>query len=269
MAKKKKVQAPTYQAFKGNEWTDRARQQVGTYGDWINSNWQDYLDADLDKAYERQQGIADKAYSTMWNDMLANQRKQNNQLAAANYNRFGSLNNTSSNYLQDIYNRQQNDLASRVASQQYQMLDNLVNSDYQRRANTFGNIYGMYNNAGQTIYNLDKGITDTANKNAEAQYVAAVQNANRGGGFGDALLGGLSGAATGFLKGGPVGAIAGGLGGATLGGFGYLNSAGQLGNVAGEGLLNYATSNPSSRLFTSPLGVNISLFNNKNNALVP
>lgn len=244
MSKKKKVKAPVYEEWSGNEYIDRARDDVGTYGDWVNNNWQNYLDADLDQAYARQQGIADKAYNTMWDDMLANQRRQNNQLAAANYNRFGSLGNTSSNYNQELFNRQQNDLASRLSSQEYQMLDNLVNSDYNRRTNSFNNIYNMYNNAGSLINQLDQANWNLRNTNKEAQYVADVQNAQNKGGWGNALLGGLTGAATGLFTGGPVGAVAGALGGATLGGLGYQNSSGGFGSLAGQGLYNIG--NPSN-----------------------
>lgn len=251
MSKKKKVKAPVYEQWAGNEYTDRARDDVGTYGDWIGNNWQNYLDADLEQAYARQQGIADKAYSTMWDDTLANQRRQNNQLAAANYNRFGSLGNTSSIYNQELFNRQQNDLASRLASEQYQMLDNLVNSDYNRRTNSFNNIYNMYNNAGKLINSLDNANWDIRNNNIEAKYVADVQNAQNNGGW----FGGLTGAATGALGGlvtaGPWGALAGGLAGGLSGalGSGTAGSYG-IGNTLGQGLYNYSYNNPTSWLST-------------------
>lgn len=261
MSKKKKVKAPVYEEWSGNEYTDRARDDVGTYGDWVNNNWQNYLDADLDQAYARQQGIADKAYNTMWDDMLANQRRQNNQLAAANYNRFGSLGNTSSNYNQELFNRQQNDLASRLSSQEYQMLDNLVNSDYNRRTNSFNNIYNMYNNAGSLINQLDRDNWNLRNRNKEAQYVADVQNAQNKGSFGSALVNGLLGAGTGFIKGGPVGAITGGLTGGLSGALGY-DYGGGLGSTIGQGMYNYSQSNPTSWLANTYTN---GLFKNKNN----
>lgn len=235
---KKKVSAPEYQEWSGNEYTDRARKDVGTYGDWVSQNWQD-----LSKTYtpEDLSNIAQKAYQTTWDDYLADYRRQANAIAGQNYNRFGGLGSSPSMYTQDMYNKQENDLASRLGSQMYSMADQLAGNQMNRNLASLNQVYGMYNNAGNLINALDEKNWNIRNQNIEAKYLADLQNANSGGwSWGNMLSGAGSGAMAGASA-GPWGALAGGILGAVGGGLsGYSNASGdqasKLGGSFGSGI---------------------------------
>ena len=238
MSKKKKVEAPVYEQWAGNEYTDRARQGVGTYGNWVDANWED-----LTKTYtpEDLKDIAQKAYDTTWDDFLRNYRRQSNAIASQNYNRFGGLRNTPALYTEDMFGRQQNDLASRTASQMYGMADQLANNQMNRNFASLNQVYGMYNNAGNIATALDEANWAIRNRNIDAKYMADLQNAQNKGGFslGNMISGAISGAGTGASIGGPWGAVIGGVAGGALGGLsGYAGSSGdqasQLGGLAGN-----------------------------------
>ena len=238
--KKKKVEAPVYEQWAGNEYTDRAREGIGTYGNWIDANWEP-----LTQTYtpEDMKEIAQRAYDTSMNDFLGNYNKQANAIAARNYNRFGGLGSTPSLYTTDMLNKQANDEAARLASQMYSLSDQLANNQMNRNLSSLGTVYNMYNNAGNIATGLDMDNWKIRNQNIDAKYAADVQNANRGGfSLGNMLSGAASGAATGASVGGPWGALAGGVLGGVTGGLSGSNVSGQqaaqlggsFGNVGGN-----------------------------------
>lgn len=238
--KKKKVEAPVYEQWAGNEYTDRARENIGTYGNWIDANWEP-----LTQTYtpEDMKEIAQRAYDTSMNDFLGNYNKQANAIAARNYNRFGGLGSTPSLYTTDMLNKQANDEAARLASQMYSLSDQLANNQMNRNLSSLGTVYNMYNNAGNIATGLDMDNWKIRNQNIDAKYAADVQNANRGGfSLGNMLSGAASGAATGASVGGPWGALAGGVLGGVTGGLSGSNVSGQqaaqlggrFGNIGGN-----------------------------------
>lgn len=239
--KKKKVQAPVYEEWSGNEYTDRAREGIGTYGDWVDNNWERLTTAPTAQDFT---DIVNKGYNTIWNDYnrsaIENIKKQNQ----ANYNRFGNMGSSGAMYGNDTLNRNLNDLASRIYSNMYGMADELAGNQFNRNLTSLGTVYGMYNDAGKIATELDNQNWDIRNQNIAAKYAADVQNANRGGGFnlGNALSGAASGAAMGS-KAGPWGAIIGGVAGGALGGFsGSGDQASQLGSSIG-GIYNSVRGN--------------------------
>jgi len=238
--KKKKVEAPVYEQWAGNEYTDRAREGIGTYGNWIDTNWEP-----LTQTYtpEDMKEIAQRAYDTSMNDFLGNYNKQANAIAARNYNRFGGLGSTPSLYTTDMLNKQANDEAARLASQMYSLSDQLANNQMNRNLSSLGTVYNMYNNAGNIATGLDMDNWKIRNQNIDAKYAADVQNANRGGfSLGNMLSGAASGAIQGGSIGGGWGALAGGVLGGVTGGLSGSNVSGQqaaqlggsFGNVGGN-----------------------------------
>lgn len=255
MSKKKKVEAPVYEQWAGNEYTDRARQNVGTYGDWVGQNWEDLI-----KTYtaEDMKDIAQKAYDTTWNDFLDRYRRQSNAIASQNYNRFGGLGSTPSLYTTDMFGRQENDLASKLGSQMYGMADQLAGNQMNRNLASLNQVYGMYNDAGNLINALDQLNWNIRNKNIEAKYVADLQNARNSTGFFDYIRNALSGAGQGAMNGaqasgGNPWAIAGGAIAGTAGGVldTYSGTAGQPNSWTNALAPNLGSMNGGSGLFGS------------------
>lgn len=257
MAKKKKVKPIQYSMFQDNDYIKRLRDDVNTYGDWLDANALDYFGANSSLNRDIYNTQAANAYNTMWNDTLANYRKANNQLAAANYNRFGGLGSTGSKYNQELFNRQQNDLMNRLASQEYQLAEGLYQQELANRFNAANAVYKMFGDAGATTTNIDLQNWNTQKQN-EANKVQAenYNNANKAT-WADYLkntIGGIGkGVATGAMSGNPFGAIAGGVIGGVAGAADtYSGTAGQdnswvntLGNVGGvfsnKNILNFNT----------------------------
>ena len=256
MAKKKKVKPIQYSMFQDNDYIKRLRDNVNTYGDWLNANALDYFGANSSLNRDIYNTQAANAYNTMWNDTLANYRKANNQLAAANYNRFGGLGSTGSKYNQELFNRQQNDLMNRLASQEYQMAEGLYQQELANRFNAANAVYNMFNNAGNTTTTIDLANWDTQKQN-EANKVQAenYNNANKAT-WADYLkntIGGIGqGIVTGVKTGNPFGALAGGVIGGVAGAADtYSGSAGQqnswvntlsnVGGLMGKNGLNFNT----------------------------
>ena len=236
MGKNDKVTAPVYEEWSGNEYTDRARKGIGTYGDWVDNNWERLITAPTAQDFT---DIVNKSYDTIWNDYnrsaIENIKKQNQ----ANYNRFGNMGSSGAMYGNDTLNRNLNDLASRIYSNMYGMADELAGNQFNRNLTSLGTVYGMYNDAGKIATELDQQNWDIRNQNIAAKYAADVQNANRGSGWnwGNMLSGAASGAATGAASGGGwVGALVGGVGGGLAGGLSGNasgNQAAQLGSSIG------------------------------------
>ena len=231
MSKKKKVKPIQYSMFEDNDYIKRLRNNVNTYGDWLDANALDYFGANSSLNRDIYNTQAANAYNTMWNDTLANYRKANNQLAAANYNRFGGLGSTGSKYNQELFNRQQNDLMNRLASQEYQMAEGLYQQELANRFNAANAIYKMFTNAGNTTTTIDLANWDTQKQN-EANKVQAenYNNANKAT-WADYLKNTISGAGQGASMGaaaGPWGALAGGIAGGIAGAADtYSGTAGQ------------------------------------------
>ena len=231
---KKKVKAPVYEQWAGNEYTDRARQNVGTYGDWVNSNWEN-----LTRTYspEDMTDLAKKAYQTTLDDFSQEYNKQANAIASRNYNRFGGLGSTPSLYTQDMFNKQMNDYNARLMSQMYGMADQLANNQMNRNLTSLGTVYGMYNDAGNIINALDQANWNIRNQNIANDVAAYNYNkANSGFNFGNALSGLASGITGGAMVGGLPGGIVGGVLGGISGGFSGASGdqVAQLGNTLGN-----------------------------------
>lgn len=235
MGKNDKVTAPVYEEWSGNEYTDRAKKGIGTYGDWVDNNWEKLITAPTAQDFT---DIVNKGYDTIWNDYnrsaIENIKKQNQ----ANYNRFGNMGSSGAMYGNDTLNRNLNDLASRIYSNMYSMADQLAGNQFNRNLTSLGTGYGMYNDAGKIATWLDDKNWDIRNQNIAAKYLADVQNAQRGGGFdlGNMFSGAASGAASGASIGGGWGALAGGVLGGLTGGFsgGSGNQAAQVGSSFGK-----------------------------------
>ena len=237
MSKKKKVKAPVYEEMQDTPWITGLREDLPTYRDQYN-----YMLGQLDvTSPEVQQAFQNKANDftqSQWNDFNRNALANFKAMNQANYNRFGNLGSSGAMYGTDTFNRQLNDLSSRIAGQTAAQFENLMNNYYTQKYNTaqmYGNAYG---NAGNTTYGHDYNNWNIRNRNIEAKYVADAQNAKGGGGFnlGNAISGAASGAGTGASIGGGWGALAGGVLGGVVGGFsgGSGDQASQLGSTMGN-----------------------------------
>lgn len=216
MGKKKKVSAPVYEEMQDTPYITGLREDLPTYRDQYN-----YMLGQLDvTSPEVQKAFQDKANEytqAQWNDFNRNALANYKAMNQANYNRFGNLGSSGAMYGNDTFNRQLNDLATRIAGQTAGQYENLMNNYYNQKYNTAQMYGGAYGNAGQTTYGHDQQNWNIRNRNIEAKYVADVQNANRGGGFLDGvrnIVGGAAqGAGNGFSVAGPWGALAGGIAG--------------------------------------------------------
>lgn len=266
MSRQPKVQAPEYEEWQGNEYTDRAKKGITTYGNWVDNNWQDLVKAPTAEDFT---DIVNKAYNTTWNDYnrsaIENIKKQNQ----ANYNRFGNMGSSGAMYNSDTLNRNLNDLSSRIYSNMYGMADQLAGNQYNRQLQSLGTVYGMYNDAGNLATSLDEKNWNIRNQNKEAKYLADVQNAQRGGGWnwGNMVSGATSGALQGGLSGGGWwGALAGGLAGGISGGLSG-NASGQQASQMGSGLGTNIGGLIASRSVGTGGGSGLNLNNSSNTVL--
>lgn len=241
MGKKKKVSAPVYEEMQDTPYITGLREDLPTYRDQYN-----YMLGQLDvTSPEVQKAFQDKANEytqAQWNDFNRNALANYKAMNQANYNRFGNLGSSGAMYGNDTFNRQLNDLATRIAGQTAGQYQNLINNYYNQKLNTLNAYNTAYGNAGQTTYGHDQNNWNIRNRNIEAKYVADVQNANRGGGwnFGNMISGAASGAATGASVGGGWGALAGGLLGGVTGGLSGDNTSGMQAAQLGSNLGGYA-----------------------------
>lgn len=231
--KKKKVKAPKYEQMADTQYITGLREDLPTYRDQYN-----YMLGQLDvTSPEVQQAFQDKANEytqAQWNDFNRNALANYKAMNQANRNRFGNLGSSGAMYGADTYNRQLNDLATRIAGQTAGQYENLMNNYYNQKYNTTQAYNQAYGNAGNVLQNNDIANWQIRNRNIEAKYAADVQNANRGGfNLGNALSGAASGALMGS-KAGPWGALIGGVAGGAVGGFTDSgNQASQLGASIG------------------------------------
>ena len=220
LSKKSKVKPIEYKEWEGNEYTDRARTNVGTYGDWIDKNWESAVTAPkIEDYYDYVKQVNEPAM----NDFLQGYNTQSNALASRNYNRFGGLNSTPALYTQDMYNKQMNDLATRQASRMLQDAYGMKNTDWSNQLKALGTVYGMYDDAGKAINSMDIANWNIQNQNiANATNAENYNNANKSSFmdyFANILGGSSSGAMQGWqATGSPWGAIGGGIAGG-IGGF--------------------------------------------------
>ena len=236
--KKKKVKAPKYEQLADTQYITGLREDLPTYRDQYN-----YMLGQLDvTSPEVQQAFQDKANEytqAQWNDFNRNALANYKAMNQANRNRFGNLGSSGAMYGADTYNRQLNDLATRIAGQTAGQYENLMNNYYNQKYGTAQMYNQAYGYAGNVLQNNDISNWQIRNRNIDAKYAADVQNANRGGwSFGNMLSGAASGAAAGSA-GGWVGALAGGVLGGVSGGLsGYSNASGeqaaQLGSALGS-----------------------------------
>ncbi|MBQ2349744.1 MAG: hypothetical protein II393_00475 [Cytophagales bacterium] len=247
--KKKKVKAPKYEQLADTQYITGLREDLPTYRDQYN-----YMLGQLDvTSPEVQQAFQDKANEytqAQWNDFNRNALANYKAMNQANRNRFGNLGSSGAMYGADTYNRQLNDLATRIAGQTAGQYENLMNNYYTQKLNT-AQLYGnTYFGSGGILQDNDIENWKIRNRNIEAKYAADVQNANRGGfNLGNALSGAASGALMGS-KAGPWGALIGGVAGGAVGGFTDSgNQASQLGaNLGGiypSIRSSYGTSQPN------------------------
>lgn len=236
MSKKKKVQAPVYEEMQDTPYITGLREDLPTYREGVNTYLQN-LDVLSPEVQQKYQDIANDYTASQWSDYNRNALAQAKAMNQANYNRFGNLGSSGAMYGQDTFNRQMNDLASRIASNTAGQYQNLINNYYNQKANTLNAYNTLYNNAGQTTYGHDQQNWNIRNRNIEAKYVADAQNAQNKSGFniGNMISGAASGASMGSAA-GPWGAVIGGVAGGALGGFSdYLGSNNSQAAIQGVG----------------------------------
>ena len=253
MSKKPKVEAPVYEEMQDTPYIIGLREDLPMYREGFN-RYLENLDVLSPEVQQKYQDIANEYTQSQWNDFNRNALANYKAMNQANLNRFGSMGTSGAMYGNDTYNRQLNDLASRIASNTAGQYQNLINNYYNQKLNTLNAYNNAYSNAGNITYGHDQNNWNIRNKNIEAKYVADVQNAQNGGGwnFGNMLSGAASGAAAGGMSGGWIGAIGGGLAGAIGGGLsGSGDQASQFGNSAGNlgGSLGSFLNNKQGSLF--------------------
>ena len=261
--KKKKVKAPTYEQLADTEYISGLREDLPTYRDQYNYML-GQLDVTSPEVQQTFQDIANQYTQSQWNDFNRNALANYKAMNPANRNRFGNLGSSGAMYGADTYNRQLNDLASRIASNTAGQYENLVNNYYNQKLNT-ANAYGSaYGGAGSTVQSNDIANWEIRNRNKEAKYLADVQNAQGGGwNWGNMLSGAASGAASGAMSGGGwIGGLIGGVAGGVAGGLSG-NSSGQQASQLGSSL---GSIYPSVRQSSGGTNINLntqggSLFN--------
>lgn len=241
MGKKKKVEAPVYEQMQDTPYITGLREDLPTYREGYNRYLQN-LDVLSPEVQQKYQDIANEYTQSQWNDFNRNALANYKAMNQANYNRFGNMGSSGAMYGNDTYNRQLNDLASRIASNTAGQYQNLINNYYNQKLNTLNAYNQAYGNAGNITYGHDQNNWNIRNKNIEAKYVADVQNAQNGGGwnFGNMISGATSGAASGASVGGLWGGIAGGVLGGVTGGLSGNNASGNQAAILGGTLGNYA-----------------------------
>jgi len=243
----KKVSAPVYEEMEDTPWITGLREDLPMYREGFN-RYLENLDVLSPEVQQKYQDIANDYTQAQWNDFNRNALANYKGMNQANYNRFGNMGSSGAMYNNDTYNRQLNDLATRIAGQTAGQYQNLINNYYNQKLNTLNAYNTAYGNAGQQTYAHDKQNWDIRNQNIAAKYTADVQNAKNSGGWnwGNMLGGAASGAAAGGASGGWIGALVGGVGGAIGGGLSssgdqasqFGGSAGNLGGSLGNFLNN-------------------------------
>lgn len=216
MGKDKAPQKGMYQTMKDTPWITQGREiaDLGGKGLLENANKVNVFD---DQERYRMEKLNEDAYSRAFNDLNRQYREGMNKYAAANYNRFGSLNSTPSSYIVDEYNRQYQRDLSNMAYNKALNYENLVNQELQRRYNTLGMYQTLYN-MGQTPYELDVRNWQIGNTNIDRMYDNALASANASmgtmGNIGN-MVGNIAGTALGMYLNAQTGGAAGAVGGAT------------------------------------------------------
>lgn len=233
MSKKKKVERPQYEQLADTDWISGLREDLPNYRNQYN-----YMLGQLDvTSPEVQQAFQDKANEytqSQWNDFNRSALSNYKAMNQANYNRFGSMGTSGAMYGADSYNRQLNDLASRIASNTAGQYENLMNNYYNQKltsAQMYGNAYGT---AGSTLQNNDIMNWKIRNQNLEQKYLQDLENAQNKKGWFDYVTGIIGGSAQGAgegfsATGSPWGALGGGIAGG-IGGAADVYS----GNTNGE-----------------------------------
>ena len=176
MGKTSAPQKGMYEEMKDTPWITQGRElaDIGGTGLKENANNVNVFDAqtryDIDKlnrdVYSRAQEDLNKQYiDTM------------NKYAAANYNRFGSLNSTPSSYVTDQYQRQYQRDAANLAHERAANYENLVDQELKRRYDTLNEYLTLYN-LGQTPHQLDLANWGIRNQNVDRTYENALALAN-------------------------------------------------------------------------------------------
>lgn len=218
MGKKSAPSHPGYVKFKDTPWITQGREIADVGGKGILENW-NKVNVFSEPTQASLEARNNAVYNRAFGDMERQYTNTMNKYAAANYNRFGTLNATAPYYNTDQYQRdfqrQMNDLAYNKAVN----YENLINNELQRRYNTmdmFGNLYQY----GKIPHQVDLANWNIENTNRDVGYKNALSSfANQGGGWQGALQGAANGAITGFAStGSPWGALAGGVAGG-IGGY--------------------------------------------------
>lgn len=157
-----------YEEMKDTPWITQGREIADVGGKGILSNYKnvDVFDEATNKSIEaRNNEVAKRALS----DMEKAYTSTMNKYAAANYNRFGSLNSTPSSYITDQYRqdfqRQMDDWAYNKALN----YETLRDQELARRYNTL-NMYQTLYNMGQVPYQQDIMNWNTRNTNKDLDY---------------------------------------------------------------------------------------------------
>lgn len=214
MAKDEAPQKGMYQTMKDTPWITQGREIADIGGKGLIAN-ADKVNVFDDQERYRMEKLNEDAYSRAFEDLNRQYREGMNKYAAANYNRFGSLNATPSSYIVDEYNRQYQRDLSNMAYNKALNYENLVNQELQRRYNTLGMYQTLYN-MGQIPYELDVRNWQIGNTNIDRAYDNALARANANvGTFGSIgnILGNVAGTALDAYLNAQTGGAEGALGG--------------------------------------------------------
>ena len=220
LKKKAKAEAPIVPIRQQTEYEKRAGEDLGSYGDWVRNNWESSVTAPkLEDYYEYAETINKPAM----NDFLEGYNTQANRLAARNYNRFGGLGSTPALYTQDMYNKQMNDMATRLAAQELADAYQMKNTDWNNQLTALGTVNNLYNQAGAIDTAYHQQAYDTAVKNYLNAHQANEYNKQNQTSALDYITNFIGGSSSGAMQGySATGSPWGALGGGIAGGLGSL-----------------------------------------------
>lgn len=235
MSKKKTPAQPLFDMYEDSPWISRNRELNTQAYDLYSQGLQD-LGRQDNQYYE---GIAGKAYQTMWDDYNRNYQNAVNKNLARNYGRTGSTASTSGSYITDSMQRQYNDMAANIAANQYKMYDQLVNSALNRDLAKLDQYGGVFNQSGNITEAVDRMNYNTRQQNKIRQWQNDVQREAEKTDWLKVGLDSAKGAFEGASQGaalGPWGMIGGAIGGGLSGAYdSYADPTGNYGYVQSSG----------------------------------
>ena len=176
MGKTSAPQKGMYEEMKDTPWITQGRELADIGGTGLKENANNVNVFDTQTRYDIDKLNRD-VYSRAQEDLNKQYTDTINKYAAANYNRFGSLNSTPSSYVTDQYQRQYQRDAANLAYERAANYENLVDQELKRRYDTLNEYLTLYN-LGQTPHQLDLANWGIRNQNVDRAYENAVIQAN-------------------------------------------------------------------------------------------